>query len=256
MKINHCKTNHMENPLGFQMDFPVVSWKVSDTKAKRQVAAQVIVALDEEFSYIIYDTGKEIQLSNLGMTLDFELTAFTRYYWKVSVWNELGGMATSDINWFETGRKDVGWQAEWITPSWEDKNTHPYFRKSFIVDKSICSARIYATGLGLYELFLNEEKVGNEYFSPGCTAADAWIQSYTYDVTKHLKRGENILGSLLGNGWAKGRFGVFTGTQLPYTDRFSLLLELKIEYTDGTSELIKTDGSWSCAESPIIKDSI
>ena len=70
-------------------------------------------------------------------------------------------------------------------------------------------------GLGLYELYATGEKAGDEYLAPGCTAYDRWLQYQTYDVTGLLRQGQNTLGAMLGNGWAKGRFG-FGGIPASY----------------------------------------
>lgn len=95
----------------------------------------------------------------------------------------------------------------------------------------------------------------------GCTAYDSWIQYQTYDVTDLLHTGENVIGAILGNGWAKGRFG-FDGvvgdyeTNFPgkpcnmYTEEYLLFGELHVTTTQGETVIV-TDESWQCAPNPL-----
>ncbi|MGB4658726.1 MAG: alpha-L-rhamnosidase N-terminal domain-containing protein, partial [Mobilitalea sp.] len=256
MKITSCKTNHIVNPLGFGMNHATVSWITEDILSKKQQAAQIIVARDSAMEEVLYDSGKNTELSNLGSNLPIELTPYTRYYWTVKVWGDAGDEAVSDVNWFETGKREDSWKAIWITTDWEDKNLHPYMRKSFQLKGKVKSARAYITGMGLYELEINGARIGQERFTPYCNTYDAWIQHQTYDITEALKLGDNAIGALLANGWAKGRFGTFGELNTPYCDSFALLCELRITMEDDTVVIISTDTDWKCKASPIIDDSI
>ena len=256
MKITSCKTNHILNPLGFGMNHATVSWITEDTLSKKQYAAQIIAAKDSNMEEILYDSGKNTELSNLASNLPIELTAYTRYYWTVKVWGDAGDEAVSEVNWFETGKCKDSWKAIWITTDWEDKNLHPYMRKSFQLTGKVKSARAYITGMGLYELEINGARIGQERFTPYCNTYDAWVQHQTYDITEALKPGENAIGAMLANGWAKGRFGTFGELNTPYCDSFALLCELRITMEDDTVVMINTDTDWKCKPSPIIDDSI
>ncbi len=256
MKIVSCKTNHMVNPLGFSMEHATISWIAEETSSKKQVAAQVIVAKNPDLSEVIYDSGKDEKLSNLAYDLPIDLAPYTRYFWMVKVWGDKGDEAASLVNWFETGKREDGWQAVWITPEWEDNSIHPYLRTSFTIDGPVKSARAYVTGMGLYELQINGEKAGTEYLTPHCSAYDAWIQYQTYDITDMLKVGSNAVGAMLANGWAKGRFGTFGDFNTPYCNFFALLCELRITMEDGSVRIIGTDTDWRCKPSPVIADGI
>ncbi len=256
MRITSCKTNHLVNPLGYGMEHATISWITEDTVSKRQIAAQILVAKDEKLSEILYDSGRISGPSNLAFDLPVELTSYTRYFWTVRVWGDAGDEAVSAVNWFETGKREAGWQANWITPVWEDKNLHPYLRKVFAVIGKVKSARAYVTGMGLYELELNGKKVGEERMTPYCNTYDQWVQYQTYDVTGEIKEGNNVVGAMLANGWAKGRFGTFGPLNQPYCHDFALLCELRLTMEDGSVKVIATDTDWSCAPSPIIEDTI
>ena len=120
------------------------------------------------------------------------------------------------------------------------------FRKRFALKKPLERARVYATAMGVYELQLNGEKVGEEYFAPGFTSYKTNLQYQTYDVTEQL-RAENTLTAVVAGGWAVGSF-VYTRVNRVSAERQALLLELRVRYTDGTEEILGTDESWEVTE--------
>ncbi len=141
----------------------------------------------------------------------------------------------------------TAWTAKWITDkAYKFANrTSPVpftFRKRFSVGKSIKRAYVRATALGIYELEINGEKVGNEYFAPGFTSYKHILQFNEYDVTDLLKV-ENTVIAVVGGGWAVGRFTYSSKSKIT-CDRQAFLAELFIEYEDGTSDKVITDNSW------------
>lgn len=150
----------------------------------------------------------------------------------------------------EDGSLTVAGNAEalWRSP---DANK-PLLRTEFDTTggKEIKSARAYASARGNYELTLNGKKVGDQFLAPGFTEYPKRIQSQTYDVTDLVNEGHNAFGGLLGDGWWAGKVGMFGagvyGTQL------SLIAQLRIDYTDGTSQVIATDDTWKGHSGPYI----
>lgn len=265
MKIQRMKTNRIVNPLGFDLGTPTVSWTVTDTGAKKQVWARVEVSDSADFATLLYDTGECRTASSLGVPVEMELKPRTRYFWRVTVMGDNGETATSEAAWFETAKLGEPFQGERISPCLP-ADTAPYMRRAFEIDGEVLSARAYFTGLGIYELYVNGEKAGDEYLAPGCTAYDRWIQYQTYDVTALVRSGANVIGAILGNGWAKGRFGFDGGagdyeTNDPgaphniFTDEYLLFGELHIT-TDKGETVIVTDTGWQCAPSPLTFGSI
>ncbi len=261
MKITRMKTNRIPRPLGFELGVPSLSWVVEDTSAQKQKWARVQVSGSPAFEQILWDSGRDTQISSIDCPVPMELLPRTRYWWKVEVCNERGETAVSAPEWFETAKIGEPWAGKWITPSLE-KSVHPLMRRSFVLEQEPVSARIYATGLGLYELSVNGQKAGEEFLAPGCTGYDKWLQYQTYDVTSLLQKGQNTLGAMLGNGWAKGRFG-FDGHAADYEtgdpgapceafcDRFLFLLELRVTLADGREVVLGTDCDWQCAPAPV-----
>ncbi|HYH34642.1 MAG TPA: family 78 glycoside hydrolase catalytic domain [Nocardioides sp.] len=126
----------------------------------------------------------------------------------------------------------------------------PLLRKDFVVqDKEIERARVYASAQGLYELQLNGQRVGDHELAPGWTDYHRRIQYQTYDVTDLLTAGDNALGAQLADGWFSGRVAMF-GNNI-YGDRNALVTQLRIDYADGTSDVVVSDGSWRTTPGPI-----
>lgn len=255
MRIEKLRINHIENPLGFAMDSLVASWVVTETQGKYQQSARIRVAMDEFMENKVYDSGERTDISSVGFEIPFLPSPRTRYYWNVEVTADNEERGRSEVAWFETGKEKESFSASWIGSPYHP-NVHPVFQKNFFVKKEIKSARVYASGLGVFEIYINGEKVGDEYLAPFYTDYNNWVQYVTYDITELLQEGENAAGAMVGNGWYKGRFGFIDKLDQLYGQRFKFLAELHITYRDGTEEVVNTDSSWRCAPGEVIESSI
>ncbi|OOM81065.1 bacterial alpha-L-rhamnosidase [Clostridium puniceum] len=254
MKINNLKINHITNPLGFDLGKPSLSFITCETTASKQVAAQIQVALDEEFTQIAFDSGKSEEINSLAFELQIELKPRIRYYWRVTVWADNEEVATSETAWFETAKLEEPWSGKWITPDLDSK-IHPILSKEFKLEKLIKSARVYICGLGLYEMNINGKKCGEEYLAPNFNAYNKWLQYQTYDITDTLVQGKNIIDVALGNGLYKGRFG-FNSEENIYGEEFVLVCEAIIDFEDGTSLIINSDETWKARKSKVLDSNI
>ena len=126
----------------------------------------------------------------------------------------------------------------------------PLLRRGLSAGSGIVAARIYATCLGLYELRLNGQRVGDAVLTPGWTSYNHRIQYQTYDVTALVREGDNAVGAMLGDGWYRGYLGL-RGQRGLYGDRLALLLQLHLTYADGRVEIIGSDEKWRAARGPI-----
>ena len=170
------------------------------------------------------------------------------YFDKVLKYNEhykfvVEGNSTKNELEFET---PIKLNAPFIKPN-NKEIFSPIFIKQFKINKAkkIEKARLYITGLGLYQAFINENKVGNAYLTPGFNDYDYYLRYQTYNITKLLNE-DNIIEIHMGNGWYKGRIGLikeFDQTNL-FGDEYKLCLNILIEYKDKTIENIKSDDSW------------
>lgn len=171
---------------------------------------------------------------------------------------------TAPDGWQRPGFDDSAWPAAkdaaaygsgpWGSQVAEPSPPVPYLRKGFTVTKPVASARLYVSALGLYEARINGRRVGDDHFTPGWTDYTKRVQYQTYDVTSLLRRGDNAVGALLGTGWYAGNIG-FAGTHV-YGTRPWFLGQLRVDYTDGTSQTVATDESWKTADSPIAASDI
>ena len=256
MRVFRLRCDYMENPIGFDFIRPQLGWTVeADGRCKRQSAYRLQVAASHCFEKPLFDSGKVYSDQSVAVRLEMPLAACTRYFWRVKIWDETDEASEwSDAACFETARFGAEWTAEWI--GWDKE--FPQLRRDFTVKKALRAARAYACGVGLYTLFVNGEKAGNEYLSPGFNAYDSWLQYQTYDITALLRRGENSVGAWLGNGYYKGRVNwpEIGRRDKIYGDRLALIAEIVLEYEDGTRETIVTDASWKVSKSPFLRTEI
>lgn len=252
MRITNLRINGINDAIGFAFDKVCVSWKVEDTSDKKQKNVKIIVASDPEFSQVIYELEGE-DLSSSSTRLSIKLSPYTRYYYKVLVWTMEGSFAESDTAFFETGKMNEPWEADFIGMSDDDK-FHPVFVNSFACAENIDRARIYITGLGLYEAYLNGQKIGNDYMAPFVNDYRERVQYQTYDITDLLKK-ENEIRIYCGNGFYKGRFG-YDGHVSYFGDRFAAIAELHIWDKQGGETVIKTDNTWKYQGSDIAASDI
>lgn len=254
MKVTRLRTNRMENPLGFWMEEIRLSCIVEEAVGKQAAAVRYQVSETDAFGAPVYDSGELAGQENLVcFVLPLEVKPRTRYHWRAWVRTDAGEEAWSEPTWFETSRDPKEpWQAGFIVPAWEG-DIHPVIFKKLIVRKPVRQARAYMLGLGVYELWLNGEKVGDEFLLPGLHAYDSWLQYQTFEL--ELQRGENLLEVLLGNGWYKGPYGL--KSSLPrFGTEFGVIAEIDICYEDGSRERILTDETWRARKSSIVLDSI
>lgn len=251
------------NPLGLGARRPRLSWKLSadaDARDVRQSAYQIVVAADPDGERnVIWDTGKvqsgqSVHVRYAGP----ELRSGQRCYWRVRVWDQDDRPSEwSPTAWWEMGLLDVAdWQAQWITPDWDDPQDPaqprpaPLLRRAFVLDGQVRAARLYATSLGLYELRLNGRRVGDGLLTPGWTSYNKRLQYQTYDVADLLVEGANVIGAMLADGWYRGHLG-FQGQRNLYGDRLALLAQLHVTYADGHTVVVTSDADWRATTGPI-----
>ena len=137
--------------------------------------------------------------------------------------------------------------AKFITPA--EALSHPTLFREF-KGRDAVKATLQITGLGLYRAFLNGQRVGEDWLSPGFNDYDAYLRFQTYDVTG-LIREDNRLEVTLGDGWYKGRFGLDGGVENTWGERYLLCARLTLGLADGREEVIGTDESWQAVRSPV-----
>lgn len=265
MNIANMRVEYQINPLGIESLQPRLSW-ILETKGLydvQQKSYQIFVASSKEKlfkgHFDLWDSGKVD--SNESVQIQYKgkkLYSGQYCYWKVRIWtNKNPGFIESDICYWSMGLLSTDhWKAEWIGLEREkDIDFIParYLRKEFRIDQSIKKAIVYSTALGVYELHFNGQKVNN-LFSPGWTDYAKCVQYETHDVTHLISQGSNAIGIVLGSGWYCGHIGM-TGTCW-YGDTPYALLQLHIEYDDGSTDEIVTNQSWRVTTGPLLYSEI
>ncbi|MGM0530682.1 MAG: family 78 glycoside hydrolase catalytic domain [Bacteroidota bacterium] len=261
-QLYELKCEYKTNPVGIDETEPRLSWKISPNLGiTEQTAYQIRAAENKEDltsgDQLLWNTektesGRSIHIPYGGPGLK----SGQRVYWQVRIWDQEGDVTEwSSPAYFEMGLLDPNdWKAEFITPTLEEDTTEPepspYLRNEFTLEKSVRSARAYVTSLGLYELHMNGEKVGDEVFTPGWTSYNQRLPYQTYDVTSQLQQGTNAIGAILGDGWYRGYLG-WGDQRNVYGTKLALLLQLEITFDDGTQKTITTNDSWKASYGPI-----
>ncbi len=145
--------------------------------------------------------------------------------------------------------------APWGRPSAISSSSPvPYLRRSFVTERKIKRARLYSTAKGLYKAYINGKLVSDDIFRPGWTDYKKRIQYQTYDVTSLIKKGDNALGLVLGDGWYCGNIA-WAGRR-NYGAIARAMAQLEIEYSDGTMEVIPTNSVWRVKTGAILSSDL
>ncbi len=248
----YLRCEYLSAPLGIDNPLPRFTWELSDSRSGALSKGwQLWVGTDStavaKGSGNMWESEKEKGFRLPVTYAGKALTPHTRYYWRVKSWDHTGSAHLSEVAPFETGMMHSGnWQGNWIGDNRNiDYKPAPYFRKEFAATKSIRSARAYVAAAGLFELYLNGQKVGNHHMDPMYTRFDRRNLYVTFDVTSQLQQGKNAVGIILGNGWYNHQsIGVWNFHNAPWRNRPTFCLDLYITYTDGSSEVIKSDRDW------------
>ncbi len=266
--LKNLQTEMLVNPEGIDAKKPRLSWEIySSQRSVEQTAYQVLVASTPEKLAAdegdLWNSGKVASGESVLVAYNGErLESRDDCYWKVKVWTNKGESSWSEGAYWSMGQLNYSdWWGRWIGMDrsfpWdrEDKFARlsaRYFRKEFETPKEIKQAKVYIMGLGLYELYINGQRIGDQVLAPSPTDYSENVKYNTFDVTEELRKGKNVIGTILGN----GRFYTMRQDYKPYKIKTfgypKMLLNLVIEYTDGTSERIRTDSSWKMtADGPI-----
>lgn len=264
----HLRCEMLSNPAGIDVTQPRLSWQITGKPRNiQQVAYQVLVASSPEKlarkEGDIWNSGKVSSNQSIHVVYKGKpLASRTACYWKVKLWTNKG-----ETTWSETASWSMGllsandWKAQWIgldkAMPWDSMTQFSrlsarYFRKTFTAPLTVKKATVYVSGLGLYELFINGQRIGDQVLAPGATDYTRSVLYNTYDVTAQLQKGNNVLAAVLGN----GRFFTMRQNYKPKKIKTfgfpKLLLQLEIVYSNGVRKNIVTDGSWKMtADGPI-----
>ena len=271
VRVENVRCEYLQYPLGVDSVRPRLSWTLAaESRGARQTAYQIVVASSEVGLQVdegdLWGSGRVESDQSLNIVYaGRDLTSAQRCWWKVRVWDEAGTASDwSKPAFWEMGLLKPGdWQpARWIrapdalNPSVEPVPA-PLLRTAFMIDKPVARARLYGTGLGFHELYLNGEKVGDQVLSPVFTQYEKRVCYLVHDVTAHIREGRNALGAMLGNGWYNQHAReVWQIHRAAWRDRPKLLCKLVIEFADGSHQVIASGPDWRVTQGAIRYDGI
>jgi hypothetical protein len=275
------------NPLGVDVPAPRLSWIMVSTdsgrRGARQTAYRVLVAstaaLLAENRGDLWDSGRVT--SDQSNQLEYAgkpLRSSQRAIWKVRIWDEHEQPSpwSQPATWTMGIINDADWRAQWISAREAVAESQPFegshtmgralpppystaprplyptmlLRREFVVKPRLERAVVHLCGLGQYEMAINGRRVGTDLLAPGWSKYDKTVLYDTYDVTPLLRAGHNALGLLLGNGMYNvrgGRYTKFIGSFGPLKS----IAQLRLEYADGSIDVLGTDGKWRVHPGPI-----
>lgn len=260
--VKELRCEYRVNPLGIDVVNPRLSWILeSNERGQKQSAYQILVAsnkLDLKDNIgDLWDTGKvnsnqSVHIVYAGKELASEMQCF----WKVRVWDkdDRPSAWSEQAFWTMGLLNSKDWQAKWIGSHLRFKGNLwgclPIFRREFDIVKPVSRAYVSICGLGFYELHLNGRKVGGHVLDPGWTNYRKTCLYATYDVTEYITQGRNAFGVMLGN----GMYNVTGGRYTKFKGSFGapkMILQLYLEFADGTITRVVSDNSWRAALGPI-----
>ena len=243
MKAFDLRTAHLNNPLGIDIQDPLLTWKAKD--GIRQTAYEAAAFSEGE---MIWTSGKVVSCQ-MQAVYGGKASSRQRIEWSVRLWDE----NDQEGPWSEKAAfefallEKTDWQAKWIDPEVDDfdpeqRQPASVLKKRFSLD-SVESARIYASAHGIYSIHINGVPVKENLLTPGTSEYWHRLPYQTFDVTNYLTVGANVIEVTLGDGWYRGCNGN-TGTRNVFGKDLALLLQLEV---NGEVKLI-TDETWQAAQ--------
>lgn len=256
--VKELLTENLIDPVGLDISIPRFTWILQNEKRGiTQTAYEIEVESNDTFAW---RSGRVLSDSSVLVAYKgLPLKSNTLYFWRVRVQDNRGYISDWSLpGSFRTGfLQPSDWKAQWITPTLEEDTVNrpsPYLRKTFQTKKEIRSAVLYATSHGMYEAYLNGRRVGDAHYTPGWTSYHKRLQYQAYDVTGLLQQ-NNTIAVMLASGWYRGTLG-WSNKNNHYGRHIALLIQLEIEYTDGTRERVISDPSWRSSTGKIIYSEI
>lgn len=288
IRPDRLRCESIENPLGVEQINPRLSWVLdSAARDQRQSAYRVLVSSTDRGlkrgEADLWDSG--VVQSRATAHIEYAgrpLAARDRCHWKVQVWDAAGNPSpwSAPADWEMGLLQPHQWRAAWIGsgPTREIRPPAGFFkrtnelaglagpvtvdgrstllRKEFRLRGNIRRARAFVSGLGYYEMYCNGRRVGDHVLAPAKSNYDQWVLYDTYDLTPLLSPGANALGLMLGNGWFNPAMKWWEPYRMQWFGAKRGLVQLHVDYADGSTEVIVTDGTWKTAPGPVLASCI
>ncbi len=254
MRAENLSCNDLRNPLGVETRQPRLSWMLDG--GQRQTAYRIVV--DDRWDSGRVESEQSVHVAYAGP----RLVSRQACSWKVQVWDQDGqsGPWSEPASWEMGLLNATDWQARWIAGerlAWGELKPAPLLRRRLELRKSVVAARVYVSGLGYYELYVNGRRIGDEVLAPAFSRYDLTTFYQTHDVIVALRAGENVFGVILGSGWYNCHTQeVWNFHAAPWRDQPKLLLQLHLRFEDEEEQIVVSDQNWRANTAPIVFDGL
>ncbi len=284
IRVINLECEYLLDPMGIDAASPRLGWKIIadrnnvKQKAYRILAASTFENLAKNFGDL-WDSDTVLTDRSSQIVYDgVQLVSRQKVFWKVKVWDQENTQSEwSNVSSWEMGLLNSSdWKAKWIGKNELEKpiagqnNPAPYFRKEFQIVSKPKNSRVYITGLGYYQLYINGKKIGDHVLSPNQTNYDrrqensfendkianmsTRILYQTFNISEYLTEGKNVAAVVLGNGWY---FQTERKEYLPmFYDTPRFITQIEIDYKDGSKTEIVSDESWKTGIGPIMDNNL
>lgn len=261
-----------------------VGWQMtSSVNGEYQTAYQILVC-NRVTNDTVFNSNKILSSESQNIPLPILKSNHFGYYWRVRVWDSNDNVSNwsspqsfrmmlekIDAQWIGAITKEEAklpegrfsnevFKKDYFKKAWKDVDSLSsksiILQRNFKVKKEVVDAVVYICGLGHYQLDINGVKIGDSEFAPLWSEYSKTVYYNVFDVTKYIRKQENNISVLLGN----GMFNVQRGTRYSKLQMSfgapKLLFRMEVSYSDGTVQIIKSNESWKYSLSPITFNSI
>lgn len=262
MKIKEILVNDREKPQDLGVDpVPTLSWQIeSEQKYTLQTAYRIKLFVGQK---MIFDSGRvegrENSFVELNLDKNYTWQSLTTYRVSLQVWDNYGNSAQAETNFATSLLNPKFWQGKWrkVNRPYQERKRGfgkqpgaTLFRQEVnLLAKPIKEAKLFATALGVYEIYVNGQRPDRRALAPDFTAYHGYLNFQEYDVTKLLNEKENVIGMHVGDGWYCG-----ARTMPPLKNLkpdHAVLFQLMVKYADGSQQVIGSDKTMICHPSPV-----
>lgn len=253
LQVEDLRSEYKKNTLGIDNVNPRLSWKlVTDVKnrGEKQTAYQILVASSlsnlQNNVADIWDSKKVSSNKSVNVLYNGKkLVSAKKYFWKVKIWNKKDVASNwSSPSEFSTGLlKQSDWKGDWIMKEDQDKIDHNWYRKNFTLQEDAKSAFVFVASLGYHELYVNGEKITENYMNPASSYMKKRIPYLSYDVADKLKKGKNTIAVWHAAGWTRWR-RITEYRNIPFVFKAQAEIE-----TTSKNITLTSDTSWKTKKS-------